>query len=140
MNSAEFKVDYSSSTQGTQPIITLVDDVSSWKVGDKILIASTSFEVRESETFTIVDCPECVAGSNQIKLDRPATFTHWGRIDSDSGIIDQRAEVGLLSRNVRFYGEMSSNTCQYALTRESLDSNSPNHGVSWCRLGSTEFV
>ena len=68
-------------------------------------------------------------------MDRPATFTHWGRIDTDSGIIDQRAEVGLLSRNVRFYGEMSSNSCQYALTRESLDSNSPNNGVSWCRIG-----
>ena len=37
-------------------------------------------------------------------MDRPATFTHWGRIDSDSGIIDQRAEVGLLSRKVRFLG------------------------------------
>ena len=133
-NSAKFQVDYSSSTQGNIPIITLVDDVSSWEVGDQILVASTSFEVRESETFTIVECQECTA--NQVKLDRPATFTHWGRIDTDSGIIDQRAEVGLLSRNVRFYGEMSSNSCQYALTRESLDSNSPNNGVSWCRIGS----
>ena len=133
-NSAKFQVDYSSSTQGNIPIITLVDDVSSWEVGDQILVASTSFEVRESETFTIVECQECTA--NQVKLDRPATFTHWGRIDTDSGIIDQRAEVGLLSRNVRFYGEMSSNSCQYALTRESLDSTSPNNGVSWCRIGS----
>ena len=33
-------------------------------------------------------------------------------------VIDQRADVGLLSRNVRFYGEMSSETCQYARTRE----------------------
>ena len=133
-DSAKFQVDYSSSTQGNIPIITLVDDVSSWEVGDQILVASTSFEVRESETFTIVECQECTA--NQVKLDRPATFTHWGRIDTDSGIIDQRAEVGLLSRNVRFYGEMSSSSCQYALTRESLDSNSPNNGVSWCRIGS----
>ena len=132
-NSAKFQVDYSSSTQGDIPIITLVDDVSSWEVGDQIMVASTSFEVRESETFTIVECQECTA--NQVKLDRPATFTHWGRIDTDSGIIDQRAEVGLLSRNVRFYGEMSSTNCQYALTRESLDSNSPNNGVSWCRIG-----
>ena len=137
-NSAKFQVDYSSSTQGDIPIITLVDDVSSWEVGDQIMVASTSFEVRESETFTIVECPECTA--NQVKLDRPATFTHWGRIDTDSGIIDQRAEVGLLSRNVRFYGEMSSTTCQYALTRESLDSNSPNNGVSWCRIGPKFFL
>ena len=112
MKWARQQVTYSSSTKGDIPIITLADDVSSWEVGDKILVASTSFEVRESETFTIVECPECT--SHQVKLDRPATFTHWGRIDSTTGIIDQRAEVGLLSRNVRFYGEMSADSCQYA--------------------------
>ena len=77
------QVTYSSSTKGDIPIIELVDDVSSWEVGDQILVASTSFEARESETFTIMPCPEC--NSHQVKLDRPATFTHWGRIDSTSG-------------------------------------------------------
>ena len=80
---ARQQVSYSSSTKGDIPIIELVDDVSSWEVGDQILVASTSFEARESETFTIMDCPEC--NSHQVKLDRPATFTHWGRIDSTSG-------------------------------------------------------
>ena len=55
----------------------------------------------------------------QVKVDRSPSHTHWGRIDPRTGI-DQRAEVGLLSRNVRVYGEMSSQTCQYAWTRESL--------------------
>ena len=27
---------------------------------------------------------------------------------------------------------MSSDSCQYAFTRESLNPDSPNHGVSWC--------
>ena len=44
---------------------------------------------------------------NKVKIDRIPSFTHWGRIDSRTGI-DQRAEVGLLSRNVRFYGELGA--------------------------------
>ena len=43
----------------------------------------------------------------KVKIDRIPSFTHWGRIDSRTGI-DQRAEVGLLSRNVRFYGELGT--------------------------------
>ena len=118
------RVQYSSSTKDQLPIITLADDVSSWEVGDQIMVASTSFDSRDSEVFTIINCDEC--SDHQVKLDRVADNTHWGRISDRTGI-DQRAEVGLLSRNVRFYGEMSSNSCQYAYTRESLDPDSPNH-------------
>ena len=131
------QVSYSSSTKDEQPIITVTADVSSWHVGDEIMVASTSFDARDSEVFTIIECDTCA--ENQVKLNRAADFTHWGRISPRTGI-DQRAEVGLLSRNVRFYGEMSSSSCQYALTRESLDSNSPNNGVSWCRLGSIKLL
>ena len=53
-------------------------------------------------------------------------FTHWGKIDSRTGL-DQRAEVGLLSRNVRFYGELEDTGCDYAFTREQLSMDSPNH-------------
>ena len=118
------RVQYSSSTKDQLPTITLADDISSWEVGDQIMVASTSFDSRDSEVFTIINCDEC--SDHQVKLDRVADNTHWGRISDRTGI-DQRAEVGLLSRNVRFYGEMSSNSCQYAYTRESLDPDSPNH-------------
>ena len=128
-NNAFQQINYSSSTKGQIPIITLADDVSSWEVGDQIMVASTNFDSRDSEVFTIVECAEC--STNQVKLDRVADYTHWGRI-SPRTKIDQRAEVGLLSRNVRFFGEMSSDSCQYAYTRESLNPESPNHGVSWC--------
>merc|ERR1711879_588426 len=111
-------IHYSGPNKGEAPILTLTKDVSSWETGDQIIVAATSWDPLESEVFTIIDCQEC--DSNQLKIDRAPNYTHWGRIDSETGI-DQRAEVGLLSRNVRFYGEMSSDTCQYAWTRESLD-------------------
>ena len=63
----------------------------------------------------------------KVKIDRIPSFTHWGRIDTRTGV-DQRAEVGLLSRNVRFYGELDhSKGCQYAFTREQLSQSSVNH-------------
>ena len=116
-------VTYTGPKKGQAPILNLAEDVSSWEIGDKIVVASTSWDPRESETFSIV----AKHGPKQIEVDRTPSFTHWGRIDSRTGI-DQRAEVGLLSRNVRFYGEMDHDKgCQYAFTREQLSRSSPNH-------------
>ena len=74
---------------GAIPILTLEDDVQTWESGDKIVVASTSWDANESEVFEVKDCPECRA--NQVKIDRTPTNTHWGRIDPVTGI-DQRAE------------------------------------------------
>ncbi|CBY20187.1 unnamed protein product [Oikopleura dioica] len=128
-NSLETHVTYSGSTSGQVQKITVSDDVSSWEVGDVIVVAATGKDPHHSERFTIQDCPNCLA--NEILLDRTANYTHWGRIDSETGI-DQRAEVGLLSRNIRFFGELEDTGCQYARTREQLDSDSPNRGNNWC--------
>ena len=132
------------------PILTLEerDDgtndlgtISTWEIGDQIVVASTSWDARESEVFELVECKLAngnPCASNQVRINRPPNFTHWGRKDSRTGI-DQRAEVGLLSRNVRFYGEMDEigicvatgekcdatctgkcKKCRYAFTREQL--------------------
>ena len=128
-NSYEAVIKYTSPLAGQAPIVNVEQDISSWEVGDTILIASTDMDPRHSEQFQIVACPECT--TFQVKLNRPATHTHWGRVDSRNGL-DQRAEIALLSRNVRFYGEMSSPTCRYASTRESLNKKSPNKNKDWC--------
>jgi hypothetical protein len=121
---------YSGPRKGEAPILTVADDVSSWNVGDTILVTATNYDPNESETFTIVECDECAA--NQVKVDRAPTNTHWGRIDDETGA-DQRAEVALLTRNVRFYGEMDpANTCKYARTREQDNANSPNVDNNYC--------
>ena len=97
-------------TSTDSPIITLAEDVD-WRAGDQIVVGSTDYNADNTEVFTVVDCHgECA--SNQVKLDRMASNTHFGRIDERTGI-DQRAAVGLLSRNVRFQGEVGTE-CQYA--------------------------
>ena len=73
-----------------------------------------------------------ISARNQVQLDRTPTNTHWGRVDIETEA-DQRAQVGLLSRNVRFYGEMNSdNSCKYVRTREQTNSNSTNVNNNYC--------
>ena len=81
--------------------MTLATDVSSWEVGDEIVVAATDWDPRQTEVFQIIECEECT--EFQVKVNRTPTYTHWGRIDSRNGL-DQRAEVGILTRNIKFYG------------------------------------
>ena len=49
-------VNYSGPDAGGIPILELEADVSSWEVGDQVVVAATHFDSRESEVFTIVEC------------------------------------------------------------------------------------
>ncbi len=75
-----------------------------WQVGDEIVIASSDFDYRQDETATIT----AVSGS-RITLDAPLEYMHWGALQSYGGHeIDQRTEIGLLSRNVTIQGPESA--------------------------------
>ena len=79
--------------------ITLTESVD-WRVGEEIVIASTSFEAEQTESFTI----EAVSG-NVITLSSALAHTHLGGThDTDSCSVTIGAEVGLLSRNIRILG------------------------------------
>ena len=49
-------MNYSGPDAGGVPILELEADVSSWEVGDQVVVAATHFDSRESEVFTIVEC------------------------------------------------------------------------------------
>ena len=68
-------------------------DASEWRVGDEIVLASTDFDPRQAETrlITAID-------GNEITLDQPLEYMHFGEITFG---VDQRGEVGLLTRNIR---------------------------------------
>jgi cell migration-inducing and hyaluronan-binding protein len=68
-------------------------DASSWRVGDEIVLASTDFDPRQAEQRTI----SAIKG-NTITLDRKLDYMHFGKITFD---VDERGEVGLLTRNIR---------------------------------------
>src|SRR6187549_1149565 len=64
-----------------------------WRVGDEIVLASTDFDPRQAERRTI----SAIRG-NTITLDKKLDFMHFGKITFD---VDERGEVGLLTRNIR---------------------------------------
>jgi cell migration-inducing and hyaluronan-binding protein len=62
-------------------------------VGDEIVLASTDFDPRQAEKRTIT-----AISDNTITLDQPLEYMHFGEITYG---IDQRGEVGMLTRNIR---------------------------------------
>lgn len=94
-------------------VLNLQDDVSSWKPGDRIVIASTDYSMHQAEEFTLLPCPHC--NRKQVRIQGKPQFTHIGEILDG---VDMRAEVALLSRNILIHGEMEKscygkNWCQY---------------------------
>lgn len=91
--------------------ITLAEETG-WRVGDRIAVASSSFEMDDAEERTITSVS---ADGRTVTLDRPLENDHNGvmethdngRIGDDrrSWDIDMRAEVALLSRNVTIQGD-----------------------------------
>ena len=77
--------------RGTNRIEVL--DASEWRVGDEIVLASTDFNPRQAEKRRITR----IRG-NVITLDQPLEWMHFGEITYG---IDERGEVGLLTRNIR---------------------------------------
>ncbi|OYW46152.1 MAG: hypothetical protein B7Z33_08355 [Sphingomonadales bacterium 12-68-11] len=68
-------------------------DASGWRRGDEIVLASTDFDPRQAEKRTVA----AVSG-NTLTLDRPLEYMHFGAVTFG---VDQRGEVGLLTRNIR---------------------------------------
>ena len=68
-------------------------DASEWRVGDEIVLASTDFNPRQAEKRRI----SRIRG-NVITLDQPLEWMHFGAITYG---VDERGEVGLLTRNIR---------------------------------------
>ena len=92
------------------------DGLIGWNIGDRIAIAPTGGQhsIVESEDITIASITDNNDGTHTLGLDDALAFDHtavestWSGYDSDGNdapvTLNQRAEVGLLSRNVRFLG------------------------------------
>jgi len=68
-------------------------DASEWRAGDEIVLASTDFNPRQAERRTITR----VSG-NTISFAEPLAYMHYGEITFG---VDERGEVGLLTRNIK---------------------------------------
>lgn len=72
-----------------------------WRPGDKIVLAATDFEPTQYDEATV----SAVSGT-RVTLAAPLKYAHWGVAQTVAGqTVDERGEVGLLTRNVQFRGD-----------------------------------
>lgn len=75
-----------------------------WRPGDKIVIASSDYWRTHDEERTI----SSINGTT-IEFEDPLKYPHYGELQTfDGRTLDERAEVGLLTRNVVIRGDSSS--------------------------------
>jgi cell migration-inducing and hyaluronan-binding protein len=80
-------------------------DASQWRVGDQIVLASTDFDPHQAERRNI----SAISG-NAITLDKNLDYMHFGEITFG---VDERGEVGLLTRNVRIQASADAETSYF---------------------------
>ncbi len=77
-----------------------------WRVGDRIVVTSTDFHYEHAEERTI----SAIAGT-AVTLDKQLQKQHWCATEMFNGIpLEECAEVGLLTRNIRIQGDAYSTT------------------------------
>jgi cell surface hyaluronidase len=78
-----------------------------WKAGEKIVIASTDYNMKHADEITI----NSVSGS-RVGLSAPLAYNHWCQKETYSATqsLTECAEVGLLNRNITIQGDSGSVT------------------------------
>ena len=75
-----------------------------WKAGDRLVLASSDYNPDRYEEAVVAG----VSGRS-VTLTAPLKYEHFGQILTVSGTtLDERAEVGLLSRNITIQGDTGS--------------------------------
>jgi hypothetical protein len=88
--------------------ITLSQSVN-WTPGDVICIAPTAFNPNEAESVTVTS----IVG-NVVHFTPALQFEHWGQTQTiDGKVVDERAEVGLLTRNIVIRGAADSDASKF---------------------------
>jgi cell surface hyaluronidase len=86
-----------------------VEHAVDWKPGDNIVVASTDFDPNQAEPLVV----QTVAGT-QVTVTAPLKYAHWGVLQNIGGAsLDERAEIGLLSRNITIRGNDECTTNGY---------------------------
>jgi cell migration-inducing and hyaluronan-binding protein len=109
----------------------LLDGPTDWRPGDRVVVASTSFEPNEAEVVRVAS----VAGQS-VTLTDPLRYTHWGTMQSIGGAsVDERAEVGLLSRNIVVRGDERSDANGFGGHIIMMGGTSRIEGIELTRVG-----
>src|SRR5262249_28177364 len=117
---------------GGSTTLYLADDVTKgkvpWQKGDWIAVATTSFSPFETEFVQLASDPKVAdsgapnGAKSVVTVTPPPRYYHFGRLpptgkldDDDKRTfgVDERAEVGLISRNVKLTATISPNNIHW---------------------------
>ena len=123
--------------------LTLLDPVD-WEVGDEIIIAGTRHQIyKDTGAPDYTDYAEkrqiTSVNGTAVALNAPLAYKHHGGTPQvytspggKSWTLDQRAEVGLLTRNVKIQGDAASETAGYGGHMMVMRTGSPGgHGSAY---------
>ena len=84
--------------------LLMKDSSATWRAGDRLVLVSSGFDPREAELITVT----AVSG-NSLAFTPALRFAHTARMQTYNGkTLDQRAAIGLLSRNIVVRGDDQS--------------------------------
>ncbi len=112
--------------------LTLAHEAATWRAGDKIVLASSSFNPREAEVVTV----SSVTGKT-INFTPALKNAHTSLVQTFEGKkLDQRAAVGLLTRNIVLRGDEASSTDAFGGHVMVMNNgNAQISGVQFQRMG-----
>src|SRR6202050_5081299 len=85
-------------------------NAAGWRVGAEIVLASTDLHPRHAERRNIAAIHANTNGGNTITHDKQMDYMHFGKITFD---VDERGEVGLLTRNVKLQASAAAEQSFY---------------------------
>jgi hypothetical protein len=84
-------------------------EAADWRPGDQIAIAPSGFDAREAERVTVT----AVSG-REVSFTPALRYRHWGELQTfDGRTLDQRATVGLLTRDIVIRGDDASDQSNF---------------------------
>ena len=114
-----------------------------WKVGEDIVIAPTTYSGRDAEqrtikTITNLDTNPVITFDGPLLTDHYAGVQTFGAGTANEDSIEMRAEVGLLTRNVKYRGDPEHTPDnQYGAV---IICHSPGDESTICRIDSVELT
>ena len=113
--------------------LVLDNNPTNWKVGDKIVLAPSGYDTFEAEELTITG-----VDGQTLSFTPALNHAHYGELQEYEGkILDERAEVGLINRNITIRGAADSFEKNYGGHIMIMHSSGPVHieGVEFTALG-----
>lgn len=113
-----------------------LSDVTTWKAGDRLVVASTDYDPAQAEEVVVTS-----GGGTSVSIQAPLRFSHWGLTQSIAGRnVDERAEVGLLTRNITIQGDEISSGGFGGHTIVLAGATAHVEGVAFIRMGQAGHV